>query len=86
MVIFILAECSICGARYAVAPAPDFSAPEQWLVFDRASRLNEPSHMCSGGLLCAHGHPLDITAEEAVLTSEGDWLVLSVAHPEPALN
>ncbi len=84
MVIFILAECSICGTRYAAAP--DISAPEQWLVFERKSRLDQPSHICMGALLCIHGHALDITAAEAVLTTGGDWLVLRVAHPEPVLN
>jgi hypothetical protein len=84
MVIFMLAECSMCGTRYAVAP--DISAVEQWLVFERKSNLDQPSHICMGALLCPHGHALDITAEEAVLTTDGDWLVLRVAHPEPALN
>lgn len=84
MVIFMLAECLICETRYAVAP--DISAPDQWLVFERKSRLNAPSHICTGGLVCVHGHALDITAPHAVLTTEGDWLVLTLVQPEPALN
>ncbi len=84
MVIFMLAECSICGMRYAVAPDP--STPNQYLVFERRSNLGDPSHICTGGLVCLHGHPLDVKAEEAVLTTEGDWLVLTVSHPEPVLN
>ena len=84
MVIFMLAECSLCGTRYAVSP--DVSAPEQWLVFERKRMVNQPSHICIGGLLCVHGHALDITAEEAVLTTEGQWLVLTVTHLEPVLN
>jgi len=84
MVIFMLAECSLCGSRYAVAPDP--SAESQWLVFGRGPKLNEPSHICIGGLLCVNGHALDVTAEEAVLTTEGHWLVLTVSHPEPVLN
>ena len=79
MVIFMLAECSTCGTRFAVAP--DVSAPMQWLVFERKRNVNEPSHICSGGLACVHGHALDVTAEEAVLTTEGQWLVLTVSHP-----
>ena len=84
MVIFMLAECSLCGTRYAVAP--DVSTPEHWLLFERKRMGNQPSHICIGGLLCVHGHALDITAEEAVLTTEGQWLVLTVTHPEPVLN
>jgi hypothetical protein len=84
MVIFMLATCSLCGTRYAIAP--DVSAPEQWLVFVRKPTLHQPSHICVGGLLCVHGHTLDITAQEAVLTTEGQWLVLTVLHPEPVLN
>jgi hypothetical protein len=84
MVIFMLAECSVCGMHYAIAP--DISGPSRWLVFERTPRINQPSHICVGGLLCVNGHALDITAEEAVLTTEGDWLVLTVAHTEPALN
>ncbi len=84
MVIFMLAECAICGTRYAIAPA--LSDTAQWLLFERKSVLDRPSHLCTGAPLCAHGHALDITAEEAVLTAEGDWLVLTVSHPEPVLN
>ncbi len=39
-----------------------------------------------GAQLCIHGHALDITAEAAVLTTEGEWLGPRVAHAEPALN
>jgi hypothetical protein len=84
MVIFMLGQCSICGTRYAIAP--DVSEPSHWLLFERRPTINQPSHICVGGLLCIHGHTLDITAEEAVLTTDGDWLVLTVAHTEPALN
>ncbi len=84
MVIFMLAECSLCGTRYAIAP--DVSTPSQWLVFERKPTVDRPSHICVGGLLCVHGHALDITAEEAVLTTAGRWLVLTVAHPEPVWN
>ncbi len=84
MVIFMLAECPLCGSRYAIAP--DVSAESQWLVFQRRPMINEPSHICIGGLLCIHGHKLDVTAEEAVLTTDGQWLVLTVSHPEPVLN
>ncbi len=44
------------------------------------------SHLCLGGLLRDHGHALNVTAEEAVLTAEGDGLVLPVAHPELVWN
>jgi hypothetical protein len=84
MVIFMLAECPVCGLRYAVAP--DVSAPTQWLVFERKPMVNQPSHVSLGGPLCVHGHRLDVTAEEALLTTEGHWLVLTVSHPEPVLN
>jgi hypothetical protein len=84
MVIFMLAECSLCGTRYAVAPDP--TAANQFLLFERRRTSSPPSHICLGGLLCTHGHVLDITAEEAVLTTEGRWLVLAVSHPEPVLN
>jgi len=84
MVIFLLAECPLCGSRYAVARDP--SVELHWLVFERRPRVNWPSHICIGRLLCVNGHTLDIVAEEAVLTSEGHWLVLTVSHPEPVLN
>jgi hypothetical protein len=84
MVIFMLAQCSVCGFRYAIAP--DVTQSNQWLVFERKPTIDQPSHLCIGGLLCANGHPLDLTAEEAVLTTSGQWLVLTVAHPEPVLN
>jgi hypothetical protein len=84
MVIFMLGQCSLCGSRYAIAP--DVTAEDQWLMFERKPTIDRPSHLSLGGMLCVHGHALELTAEEAVLTTSGQWLVLRVAHPEPALN
>ena len=55
-------------------------------MFERKPTIDQPSHLSLGGMLCVHGHALELTAEEAVLTTSGQWLVLRVAHPEPALN
>jgi len=74
MVIFMLGECSLCGSRYAIAE--DITAEDQWLMFERKSALDDLSHLCLGRMMC----------KEAVLTTDGSWLVLTVAHPEPALN
>ncbi len=84
MIIYMLAECPQCGTRYAVAPDP--YSPGQWIFFERDHSIEEPTHICVGGLLCRHGHALEVKAEEAALTRDGDWLTLSVGHPEPALN
>jgi hypothetical protein len=84
MVIFMLGQCSLCGSRYAIAP--DVTTPDQWLMFERKPAIHTPSHLCQGGLLCINGHPLEITAQEAVLTTDGRWLALNVAHMEPVLN
>lgn len=84
MIIFMLGECFLCGSRYAIAP--DVTEDNQWLMFERKSTIDDLSHLSLGGLLCVHGHALNLTAEEAVLTTDGRWLILKVAHPEPALN
>ena len=84
MVIFMLGECFLCGSRYAIAP--DVTADNQWLMFERKLALDDLSHLCLGGMMCRHGHALHLSAAEAVLTTDGSWLVLTVAHPEPALN
>ena len=84
MVIFMLGECTLCGSRYAIAP--DVTADNQWLMFERKSALDDLSHLCLGRMMCRHGHALHLTAKEAVLATDGSWLVLTVAHPEPALN
>ncbi len=84
MIIFMLAECPQCGTRYAVAPDPYF--PGQWIFFERDRSVEQPTHICVGGLLCLRGHALEVKAKEAALTKDGDWLTLSVEHPEPVLN
>lgn len=83
-IIFTLAECEQCGTRYAVAPDPYF--PGQWIVFERDRSIEQPTHVCVGGLLCLQGHTLDVTAKDAALTNEGQWLNLTVDHTEPVLN
>lgn len=83
-IIFTLAECTQCGTRYAVAPDPYF--PGQWIFFERDHSVEQPTHICVGGLLCLRGHALEVKAKEAALTNDGDWLSLAVEHPEPVLN
>ena len=84
MVIFMLGECLLCGSRYAIAP--DVTADDQWLMFERKLALDALSHLCLGWMMCRHDHALQLTAKEAVLTTGGSWLVLTVSHSEPALN
>ena len=80
----MLGECSVCGSRYAIAP--DVTHNNQWLMFERKVIIDDLSHLCLGAMMSVHGHALRLAAEEAVLTSNGSWLVLKVAHPEPVLN
>lgn len=72
-IIYSLARCDLCEIDYAVAPDPYF--PGQYLFFDRRS-MQTPSHMAVASLVCQWGHPLVITAKQAVLSESGDWLKL----------
>jgi hypothetical protein len=84
VLVFTLADCRECGARYAVTPDPNF--PGQWVFFGREHKMIHPTHICVGGMLCVQGHSLEITAQSAVLTNEGDWLSLVDPEFEVALN
>ena len=82
--IYALAECPLCSARFAAAPNP--FTPGQWAFYERDHEPPALSHICSGGLLCPQGHALVITLKQAVLTQAGEWLNVEVRGVQPALN
>ena len=84
MVVYALARCPECKTRYALMPDPGFNG--QWLFFDRDRNLEQPTHISVGGLLCLHGHALELQAAEAAQTADGMWLNLKVPEVEPVLN
>lgn len=78
MIVFTLALCKECRIRYAVAPDPYF--PGQWIFFERDKSVEQPTHICLGGLLCLRGHALEVTAREAALTESGEWISVEQGH------
>ncbi|MGH2523888.1 MAG: hypothetical protein ACRDH2_15390 [Anaerolineales bacterium] len=66
---------------------PDPCCPSQWVFFER-DRLDfeHPTHVCVGGLLCLMGHDLAVTAQEAVLSEDGDWVRLTPDAAHMILN
>jgi hypothetical protein len=84
MVVYTLARCPECRTRYALMPDPGFNG--QWLFFDRDRGLEQPTHIAVGGLLCLHGHSLEVQSEEAAQIEDGRWLNLGVPRSEHILN
>jgi hypothetical protein len=84
VIVFMLADCYECRLRYAVAPDPYF--PGQWIFFECDRSVEQPTHICVGGLICLKGHTLEVISKEAVLTESGDWLSVEREHTLPNLN
>lgn len=72
--LFALAECQTCGTKHAIVPV----GGRQYEIYRREFReYEEPTHICLGGLACLRGHRLKVTAEVAVHTKDGRWLVIA---------
>ena len=84
MIVFRLGRCETCRINYAIAPDPYF--PGQWIFFERDKSVEQPSHICVGGMLCIRGHKLVVKDGDAALSESGDWLMVSQEHTEPRLN